>query len=293
MTTHLYSPGRLRITPHSAAALDDHVLPLGFTDTGLAAVNLDEDRHVLVTGPASSGKATVARALAAYLLAQGWGAIITGRRVRRDYGNLAGWANAHVRETEEAEAEDLRTLVQAEVMRRFEIMRAVRAEHRDLIGYEPRRYFWPLVLVEDGDLPFSAECLAYYCGSAAVHIVQVVQADQIKERGDCHRFFTTWIVTARPGRTISEQTWGQLFPRQVSPPVRTGPHVSIAGEAAAPRPLESSYCDHVDLELCAAAGAALAVTQDEHRSMQLAEVLGTRPGAVGPAPAWLLRGGDL
>ena len=61
MSTHLYAPGRLRITPQVADGLDEHVIPLGYTDAGLATVDIDLDPHVLVSGAPTSGKTAIAR----------------------------------------------------------------------------------------------------------------------------------------------------------------------------------------------------------------------------------------
>lgn len=294
MSTHLYAPGRLRITPQVADGLDEHVIPLGYTDAGLATVDLDLDPHVLVSGAPTSGKTAIARGLTAYLLAHGWSAVITGRAVRTTFGSLQGWVNAHVREPEQAEAEDLRTLVRAEVMRRLEIMRAAPAEQRELIQYAPRNYFRPLVVVEDAAAPVSTEGLASYCGGVAVHVVRVAASLSHVENGDqARQFFTTRIIAARPGATIEPQCWAEVFGGERAEPARTGPHVSIAGERIAPRPLEPICCDQVDLECCAHAGARRAVAADGARAMRLADALGTRPGVVLPAPSWLLRGGEV
>ncbi|OLL74352.1 hypothetical protein Ae168Ps1_2738 [Pseudonocardia sp. Ae168_Ps1] len=292
MTTHhLYEPGRLRITPAVADNIDEHVIPLGYTEAGLATADLNHDPHVLVAGPPGSGKTATARGLAAYLLAAGWGAIITGHAVCQTYGTLAGWSNTHVREPEAADAEDLATLVRAEAMRRFEIMRAAQIEHRAEIEDGPRRFFRPLVIVEDGAGPVASEKLAHYA-AAAIHVVRVTPSVHALA-DDQHHNFTTRLLSARPGHIIDTGCWTELVPAREGPPPAPGPHLTMAGEAAAPRPIEPIVCDHHDLEACAHAGARKAALDDGYRHMRLAEALGTRPGAISPTPDWLLLGGDL
>lgn len=294
MTATTPHTGRERpwITAQSAVAVDEHVLPLGWTESGTATADLDVDRHVLMVGPsAGTGKTAAARALAVFLLAHGWGAVITGPGVATAYGRLSAWPNVHVREPDEAAEEDLPTLIRAEVMRRAEIARSVRASHRELIREHPRRYFRPLVVIEDGDTTVGAAGLARYCGAVAVHVIRIGETlDQVDRDREEHRHFTTQILTAPLDRPIDSARWADLF-SDAQPPNRPGAHLSFAGELAAPRPLILPCSDRVDLDLAASAGLYPAAVRDHQREARLAEALGTRGGAVAPAPRWLGIGG--